>query len=72
MTKRTNIKIPKNLYDRVQELIDDTGFNSVTEFIKFVLRDIVAQGKFEGPEELNEDMEIVRKRLEKLGYLDRE
>ncbi|MFB6076260.1 MAG: ribbon-helix-helix protein, CopG family, partial [Candidatus Aenigmatarchaeota archaeon] len=66
------IKIPKNLYDRVQKLIEDTGFNSVTEFIKFVLRDIVAQGEFEGPEELNKDMEIVRKRLEKLGYLDKE
>lgn len=69
MPKRTNIKIPKSLYNNVQELIDDTGFNSVTEFIKFVLRDIVAQGKFEGSEELSEDMKKVRERLKKLGYL---
>ncbi|MFB6075773.1 MAG: CopG family transcriptional regulator [Candidatus Aenigmatarchaeota archaeon] len=71
MTKRSNIKIPKSLYDKVQELIDDTGFNSVTEFTKFLLRDVVAQGSFEGREELNEDRKKVRERLKKLGYLDR-
>jgi len=71
MSERSNIKIPKSLYEKTGELIDDTGFNSVTEFVKFVLRDIVAAGEFEGPEELDEDMENVRERLEKLGYLNR-
>jgi len=71
MSDRSNIKIPKSLYEKTAELIEDTGFNSVTEFVKFVLRDIVAAGEFEGPEELDGDMEKVRNRLEKLGYLER-
>ncbi|MFP4117214.1 MAG: CopG family transcriptional regulator [Candidatus Aenigmatarchaeota archaeon] len=71
MAERANIKIPKVLYDRIDGIVEGTGFNSVTEFVKFVLRDIAAQGEFDGPEELDVDMEKVRKRLERLGYLDR-
>lgn len=69
MTERTNIKIPKSLYEKVKEFIADTGFNSVTEFNRFLLRDIVSLGGFEGPEELEEDVKRIRKRLKKLGYL---
>jgi len=71
MAERANIKIPKILYDKIDGIVEDTGFNSVTEFVKFVLRDIASQGEFDGAEELDGDMEKVRERLEKLGYLDR-
>lgn len=70
MSKAT-LKIPRNLYDKVKEMIEDTGFNSVTEFNKFVLRDIVSQGKL-SEEELTKDMKSVRERLRNLGYLDKE
>lgn len=70
MTERTNIKIPKELYEKVKELIEDTGFHSVTEFNRFVLRDIVSQGRFEGPEDLTEDIRKIRERLKNLGYLE--
>jgi hypothetical protein len=55
------LKIPKPLYLRLQTLIEHTGFRSPTEFVLFVLRDLT------GAE--TEDLEQVRDRLKKLGYL---
>jgi hypothetical protein len=55
------LKIPKPLYLRLQKLIEHTGFRSPTEFVLFVLRDLA------GAE--TEDLEQVRDRLKKLGYL---
>jgi hypothetical protein len=55
------LKIPKPLYDRLVKLIEGTGFRSPTEFVLFVLRDLT------GAE--TQDLEQVRNRLKKLGYL---
>ena len=55
------LKIPRPLYERLQNVIEGTGFRSVTEFVLYVLRDLA------GDE--THDMNAVRKRLEDLGYL---
>lgn len=55
------LKIPRPLYERLQELIQGTGFRSPTEFVLFVLRDLA------GAE--TQDLELVRNRLRTLGYL---
>src|SRR2546421_660907 len=34
------LKIPQPLYERIQELIEGTGFRSPTEFVLFELRDL--------------------------------
>ena len=34
------LKIPRALYERLQELIEGTDFRSPTEFVLFVLRDL--------------------------------
>lgn len=69
MTKdKVTIKIPRPLYKRLKEIIDDSGFSSVNEFIVYVLRDLVSMGINE-KEELNKDeTEAIRKRLKNLGY----
>lgn len=36
------IKIPRELYNRLQEIIVGTGFRSVTEFVVYVLRDLAS------------------------------
>ncbi|MEW6297458.1 MAG: CopG family transcriptional regulator [Thermodesulfobacteriota bacterium] len=36
------IKIPRQLYEKLQVVINGTGFHSVTEFIVYVLRDLVS------------------------------
>ncbi|MCX5884842.1 MAG: CopG family transcriptional regulator [Proteobacteria bacterium] len=72
VTKETKvtIKIPRPLYDRLKGILEGTGFNSVTDFIVYVLRDIASGGKERVEGELShEEIELVRKRLKALGYL---
>ena len=41
-SKYTTISIPRELYQRVEQIIEDTGFRSSTEYIVFLLRQAVA------------------------------
>jgi metal-responsive CopG/Arc/MetJ family transcriptional regulator len=68
---KVTLKIPKPLYDKLKEVIRETGFNSVTEFAVYVLRDIVsAKTSRKGEEGLSgKEIEAIRKRLRSLGYL---
>ena len=70
MTKqKVTIKIPKPLYDNLTKIIDESGFNSVTDFIVYVLRDLVSS-KSIGKESLTQDeIEMIKKRLKSLNYL---
>ena len=70
MKERVTIKIPRKLYEQLKEMIEDTGFSSVTDFIVYVLRDIVSGGKLKGRDTFTEDeVELIRERLRKLGYI---
>jgi hypothetical protein len=67
---KVTIKIPRKLYDRLRSIIEDSGFNSVTDFIVYVMRDIASTGKTEPEDRLNrEEIEQIRRRLRNLGYL---
>jgi Arc/MetJ-type ribon-helix-helix transcriptional regulator len=84
------LKIPRQLYEKLQVIIAGTGFHSVTEFVVYVLRDLVstevaastakqkqtpsppaiAETDSRADEELTaEEIRIIRKRLQDLGYL---
>ena len=68
---KVTIKIPRELYQRLQTVVAGTGFGSVTEFIVYVMRDLVAAEHVEQHAELNEnEVEMIRRRLKALGYLD--
>jgi len=69
---RVTLKIPAELYDTLSELIEGTGFGSVTEFAVHVLRDVAAGGnlKAESPTYSAEEIEAVRQRLRALGYIE--
>jgi len=68
--EKVTIKIPKPLYDNLKEIVRETGFNSVTEFIVYVLRDIASSKSRKEDEPLTrEEIEFIRKRLKSLGYL---
>ncbi len=71
MSDRVSIKIPRPLYNRLQRVIEGSGFSSATDFIVFVLRDLVGSLEPEGPpSELSQDeLVAIRKKLENLGYL---
>ena len=61
---KVTIKIPRELYEKLQGMIEGTGFSSVTEFIVFVMRSLASSGK------IKEEEEEVKKRLRALGYLE--
>lgn len=77
------LKIPRPLYEQLKQVIQGTGFHSVTEFAVYVLRDLVSHHGTAGiprkrvVEEAEaeidpltpEEIEAIRKRLESLGYL---
>lgn len=66
----TSISIPKKLHEKIKDMIEDTSFVSVSEFTKNVLRDIVSDGEITESQLSREEVEKVRKRLRKLGYLE--
>lgn len=68
---RVTLKIPAELYDKLKELIDGTGFRSVNEFAVHVLRDVASGGRLDKPAPGLSDDEIdaVRQRLRALGYI---
>ena len=39
---KVTIKIPRPLYEKISCFIEGEGYNSVTDFIVFVLRDLMA------------------------------
>jgi metal-responsive CopG/Arc/MetJ family transcriptional regulator len=68
--ERVTIKIPKPLYNRISEIIENTGFSSVTDFIVYVLRDVIAMKSDESSKYLNPtEIDSIRQRLKSLGYL---
>ncbi len=67
---KVTIKIPRPLYGSLSQIIEGSGFNSVTEFIVYVLRDLISSRSVKNePSITKEEIEIVKKRLKSLGYL---
>jgi len=65
---KVTIKIPRPLYKKLQLIIEGSGYNSVTDFIVFVLRDLVASSSL--AEQSSEgELEKIKQRLKNLGYL---
>ncbi len=70
INNKVTIKIPRQLYDKVAAVIEDSGYNSVTDFVTYVLRDLIASRESGGKSSIsNSDIESVKARLKSLGYL---
>ena len=66
---KVTLKIPRPLYDKVAQVIQDSGYNSVTDFVVYVLRDLLATHRTADTELTGRDLRQVKQRLESLGYL---
>ena len=71
---KVTLKIPRPLYEKIVDVIDGSGYNSVTDFVVYVLRDLVASRHrapdSSGPPIANETQQV-KERLQALGYLDK-
>ncbi|HXX35668.1 MAG TPA: ribbon-helix-helix domain-containing protein [Thermodesulfobacteriota bacterium] len=67
---KVTIKIPRSLYENLGKIIASGGFNSVTEFIVYVLRDLISSRSVKKEPSLSqEEIDLIKKRLKSLGYL---
>jgi metal-responsive CopG/Arc/MetJ family transcriptional regulator len=67
---KVTIKIPSELYHHLKQMIKDTGFSSVNEFIVFVMRTVASGSEMKKEDDLTaEEVNAIRVRLKKLGYL---
>ncbi|KXB02458.1 CopG family transcriptional regulator [candidate division MSBL1 archaeon SCGC-AAA261F17] len=65
--KKSTVSIPPELFKKIKERIKGTGFDSVSEYVTYVLREVVEEEEEE--EFSEEDEEKVKERLRALGYL---
>ena len=76
--EKVTIKIPRRLYTKIQHLIgEDSGFNSPTDFVVYILRDVLSEAhgtdgkETNGAEEFSpEELNVLKQKLRNLGYLD--
>ena len=81
---KVTVKIPRPLYERIQQVIETSGFSCPTDFIVFVLRDLLGEAEERKshepqpaaaattpePEDFSaHDLENVKQKLRNLGYL---
>lgn len=68
---KVTIKIPRPLYTKIQQLIEESGFNSPTDFVVYVLRDLISEAGKEHRETFSpEELTALKQKLRSLGYLD--
>jgi len=68
-TDRVTLKIPRPLYERLQEVVQGTGFGSVNAFVVHVLRDLVSETRDTPTALTSREVGLIRERLRNLGYL---
>ena len=67
---KVTVKIPRPLYRRIQLVVDGSGFNSPTDFIVYVLRDLMGEAEAAPQGEFTQDeLDDVKRKLKNLGYL---
>ena len=82
---KVTVKIPRPRYRRIQQVVEESGFNSPTDFIVFVLRDLMgeaeasqasaeatqasAEATGEAHEFSQDELDDVKRKLKNLGYL---
>ena len=75
---KVTVKIPRPLYRKIQLVVDGSGFNSPTDFIVYVLRDLMGEAEAATEAITNtaatheftqDELDDVKRKLKNLGYL---
>lgn len=68
--KYTTVSIPMTLAEKLKKKIEGTGFTSLSSYVTYVLRELVANMGEDDEAFSKEDEERIKERLRALGYLD--
>lgn len=74
---KVTVKIPRPLYRKIQLVVEGSGFSSPTDFIVYVLRDLMGEASAQAQpgtdaakrEFSTAELEDLKRKLKKLGYL---
>ena len=69
----TQISIPKPLAEKLKKRMEGTDFESLSEYISYILRQVISKVEAEEKERKvfsKEEEEKVKERLRNLGYID--
>jgi hypothetical protein len=69
MTDGNTVSVPDDLYERCEQNIENTDFESVEQYIQFILSEVF-KGKNEHHHHTVEKYDVAEEQLEALGYLD--
>ena len=65
------VKIPEEIYEKIEKRIEEMEFKSVDEYVTYVLREVLVSLEEEEKEVFTEEEEEkVKERLRALGYID--
>ncbi len=67
--KEYTLSIPASLAEKIKERIEGTGFDSISSYVTYVLRELLTEDEEEN-KLTKEDEEKIKERLRALGYLD--
>ena len=67
--EKKTVSLPAELYGKIEQRIVGTEFDSVDEYVNFVLEEVLKEEESETSFS-KDDEEEVKKRLKDLGYLD--
>jgi hypothetical protein len=57
------------LYESLKQSSDDSGFESIEEFVNFVLEEVIRRGVREESKLTNDEQKEIDKSLKALGYI---
>ncbi len=60
------VSLPMPLINKIKERIKDTGMNSVSAYVSFILREVlssISKGEYS-----KKEMEKIKEKMKKLGY----
>lgn len=69
-TKYTSVSIPIQLYEKIKKRLSETDFSSVSDYVTYILREVLATVEEEEEVFTEEDEKKIKERLRSLGYLD--
>ena len=67
--EKKTIEISETLYESLKQSSDDAGFESIEEFVNFVLEEVIRRGVREESKLTNDEQKEIDKSLKALGYI---